>query len=96
MDAIGGQQFHLPALHPGEIWKQSGRWEVMGEELFRLVDRKGVDNALGMTHEEVFAMLASETCVPIASSRRSGTRSRPSSATSPGRSRASSGCASSR
>ncbi len=60
MDAIGGQQFHLPALHPGEIWKRSGRWEIMGEELFRLVDRKGVDNALGMTHEEVFAILASE------------------------------------
>lgn len=60
MDAVGGQQFHLPALHPGEIWKKSGRWELMGEELFRLVDRKGADNALGMTHEEIFAMLASE------------------------------------
>jgi prolyl-tRNA synthetase len=60
MDAIGGQQFHLPALHPAEIWKKSGRWESMGEEMFRLVDRKGADNALGMTHEEIFAMLASE------------------------------------
>lgn len=60
MDAIGGQQFHLPALHPAEIWKKSGRWELMGEEMFRLVDRKGADNALGMTHEEIFAMLASE------------------------------------
>ncbi len=60
MDAIGGQQFHLPALHPGEIWKRSGRWEIMGDELFRLVDRKGADNALGMTHEEVFALLATE------------------------------------
>jgi prolyl-tRNA synthetase len=60
MNAIGGQQFHLPALHPADIWKKSGRWESMGEEMFRLVDRKGADNALGMTHEEVFALLASE------------------------------------
>lgn len=60
MDSIGGQQFHLPAMHPAEIWKKSGRWEAMGEEMFRLVDRKGADNALGMTHEEVFALLASE------------------------------------
>jgi prolyl-tRNA synthetase len=60
MDAIGGQQFHLPALHPGELWKRSGRWDVMGDELFRLVDRKGADNVLGMTHEEVFASLAIE------------------------------------
>ena len=60
MDAIGGQQFHLPALHPAEIWKKSGRWEVMGEELFRFKDRKGADNVLGMTHEEVFASLAAE------------------------------------
>lgn len=60
MDAIGGQQFHLPALHPAEIWKKSGRWEEIGDEMFRLVDRKGADNALGFTHEEVFALLASE------------------------------------
>ncbi len=60
MDSIGGQRFHLPALHPAEIWKRSGRWEVMGDEMFRLVDRKGADNALGMTHEEVFALLATE------------------------------------
>lgn len=60
MDAIGGQQFHLPALHPADIWRKSGRWESVGEEMFRLVDRKGADNALGFTHEEVFALLASE------------------------------------
>jgi prolyl-tRNA synthetase len=60
MDAIGGQQFHLPALHPAEIWKRSGRWETIGDEMFRLVDRRGADNALGFTHEEVFALLASE------------------------------------
>lgn len=60
IDRIGGQQFHLPAMHPAELWKKSGRWEIMGDEMFRLVDRKGSDNALGMTHEEVFAQLASE------------------------------------
>ncbi len=60
MDGIGAQEFRLPALHPAELWKKSGRWEAMGEEMFRLVDRKGADTALGMTHEEVFATLATE------------------------------------
>ncbi len=60
IDGIGGQQFHLPAMHPAELWKKSGRWEIMGDEMFRLTDRKGSENALGMTHEEVFAQLASE------------------------------------
>lgn len=60
MDRIGGQQFHLPALHPAEVWQKSGRWELMGEEMFRLKDRKGADQVLGMTHEEVFALLATE------------------------------------
>jgi prolyl-tRNA synthetase len=58
MDAIGGQEFYLPALHPAEIWKESGRWEVMGENMFRLKDRKGADCCLGMTHEEVFTAIA--------------------------------------
>ena len=60
MDGIGGQQFHLPAIHPAELWKKSGRWDLMGDELFRLKDRKGADLALGFTHEEVFATLATE------------------------------------
>jgi prolyl-tRNA synthetase len=58
MNGIGGQEFFLPAIHPGEIWKESGRWEVMGENMFRLRDRKGADMALGMTHEEVFTTIA--------------------------------------
>ncbi len=58
MDAIGGQEFFLPALHPAEIWKESGRWEVMGDNMFRLKDRKGGDYALGMTHEEIFTAIA--------------------------------------
>jgi prolyl-tRNA synthetase len=58
MDAIGGQEFHLPALHPAEPWKESGRWTVMGENMFRLKDRKGGDYCLGMTHEEIFTAIA--------------------------------------
>ena len=58
MDAIGGQEFLLPAMHPASLWKQSGRWELMGEEMFRLQDRSGVDLALGMTHEEIFSNIA--------------------------------------
>ncbi len=58
MDAIGGQEFFLPAIHPSEVWKESGRWTVMGETMFRLKDRKGADMALGMTHEEVFTSIA--------------------------------------
>ncbi|HEY4584150.1 MAG TPA: proline--tRNA ligase [Acidimicrobiia bacterium] len=60
MNRIGGQEFLLPALHPAEIWKTSGRWTLMGDNLFRLRDRKQADHALGMTHEEVFASLATE------------------------------------
>ena len=58
MNAIGGQEFYLPALHPAEIWKESGRWGVMGDNMFRLKDRKGADYGLGMTHEEVFTAIA--------------------------------------
>ena len=58
MDAIGGQEFHLPAIHPAEIWKESGRWDVMGDNMFRLKDRKGADYCLGMTHEEIFTAIA--------------------------------------
>jgi prolyl-tRNA synthetase len=60
MNRIGAQEFVLPAMHPAEVWQRSGRWEVMGEEMFRLRDRRGADLALGMTHEEIFATLAGE------------------------------------
>ncbi|OPC80929.1 proline--tRNA ligase [Embleya scabrispora] len=60
MDRIGAQEMILPTMHPAEIWQKSGRWEVMGDEMFRLVDRKGTDLALGMTHEEIFTTLALE------------------------------------
>jgi prolyl-tRNA synthetase len=60
MNRIGGQEFLLPAMHPAEVWQRSGRWTLMGEEMFRLRDRKGADLALGMTHEEIFTLLALE------------------------------------
>jgi prolyl-tRNA synthetase len=58
MNRIGGQEFYLPALHPAEIWKESGRWEAIGGDMFRLKDRKDADMCLGMTHEEVFTAIA--------------------------------------
>lgn len=58
MNAIGGQEFYLPALHPAELWQESGRWQAIGDEMFRLKDRKRTDMCLGMTHEEVFTDIA--------------------------------------
>ena len=60
MNAIGAQEILMPVMHPAELWQKSGRWELMGEEMFRLKDRRGADLALGMTHEEVVATLATE------------------------------------
>jgi prolyl-tRNA synthetase len=57
MDTIG-QEFFLPALLPKEPWLESGRWSVMGENMFRLKDRKGADLCLGMTHEEIMTTIA--------------------------------------
>src|SRR4051794_24297745 len=58
MTSIAAQEFYLPALNPREIWEESGRWTVMGDNMFRLKDRKGADLCLAMTHEEVFTVLA--------------------------------------
>ncbi len=57
MDKIG-QEFYLPALNPREVWEASGRWTTMGENMFRLKDRKGADLCLGFTHEEVMTDIA--------------------------------------
>lgn len=58
MNRVGGQEFYLPALHPAELWQESGRWNAIGDDMFRLKDRKGGDMCLGMTHEEVFTSIA--------------------------------------
>jgi prolyl-tRNA synthetase len=57
MDKIG-QEFYLPTLHPRDLWEESGRWTVMGDNMFRLKDRKGADLCLGMTHEEIMTDIA--------------------------------------
>jgi prolyl-tRNA synthetase len=57
MDRIG-QEFLLPALNPKEIWEASGRWTGMGDNMFRLKDRKGAEFCLAMTHEEVVTDIA--------------------------------------
>jgi prolyl-tRNA synthetase len=57
MDKIG-QEYYLPALNPRELWESSGRWAVMGDNMFRLKDRKGADLCLAMTHEEVMTEIA--------------------------------------
>ncbi len=57
MDRIGGNEFLLPVLIPGDMWKQSNRWFSMGPELFRLKDRNLQDYVLAPTHEEVFTTL---------------------------------------
>jgi prolyl-tRNA synthetase len=57
MDKIG-QEFYLPGLLPRDLWEESGRWSVMGDNMFRLKDRKGADLCLGMTHEEIMTSIA--------------------------------------
>jgi prolyl-tRNA synthetase len=58
MDGIGAQEMYLPALNPAEVWQESGRWDVMGDNMFRLKDRFGRPMCLGMTHEEVMTFVA--------------------------------------
>lgn len=58
MDAIGAQEMYLPGLNPAEVWRESGRWDVMGDNMFRLKDRFGRDLCLAMTHEEVMTVIA--------------------------------------
>jgi prolyl-tRNA synthetase len=57
MDSIG-QEMHMPALNPKEVWEESGRWASMGDNMFRLKDRKGAELCLAMTHEEVMTSIA--------------------------------------
>ncbi|WNR42393.1 proline--tRNA ligase [Paenibacillus roseipurpureus] len=60
MDRAGAQEMLMPALHPAELWKASGRWDVYGPELMRLEDRHGREFALGATHEEVITTLVKD------------------------------------
>lgn len=58
MNAIGGQEVTMPVLNPAEVWQQTGRWDAIGVEMFRLKDRSGRDMCLAMTHEETMTWLA--------------------------------------
>lgn len=60
MDAAGAQELRVPITLPAEPWKQTGRWDAYGDELFRLKDRHGRDLLLGPTHEEVMAALVAD------------------------------------
>ena len=60
MDRIGGQEFLLPVVHPGEVWKKSGRWDEVEGILVKFKDRKGTDLLLAITHEEIFTLLSQE------------------------------------
>ncbi len=60
MSAIGAQEVHFPALLPREPYEATGRWNDYGPNLFRLVDRRGVDYLLGPTHEEMFTLLVKD------------------------------------
>ena len=60
MDSIGAQEVMLPAIHTASLWQKSGRWDAIGDDMFRFVDRKGADQVLAMTNEEVVATVALE------------------------------------
>lgn len=58
MNTAGAQEFLASAVLPAELWQESGRWDVYGDEMFRLKDRNNRDFCLGPTHEEVFTGIA--------------------------------------
>lgn len=60
LDARQGQEIRLPIVQPSEMWKQSGRWDEYGEEMFKLKDRHGREFCLGPTHEEIITTLVRE------------------------------------
>lgn len=57
MDAAGGQELAMPIMQPAEMWHETGRWDVYGDEMFRLKDRHNRDFCLGPTHEEMITSL---------------------------------------
>ena len=57
MDEAGGQELLMPIIQPAELWQETGRWDVYGDEMFRLQDRHGRNFCLGPTHEEMITTL---------------------------------------
>ncbi len=58
MNAAGALEILLPALHPADLWKETGRYDIMGEDMLHFKDRHGKENVLGPTHEEIITDLA--------------------------------------
>jgi prolyl-tRNA synthetase len=58
MNSVGALELLMPALHPAELWKETGRWEILGDDMIHFKDRHGKENVLGPTHEEVITDLA--------------------------------------
>ena len=58
MDKTGALELLMPAIHPAELWKETGRWDILGEDMIHFKDRHGKENVLGPTHEEVITDLA--------------------------------------
>ena len=84
MDAAGGQEVRLPALHPLELWEESGRAEAMGQTLFSLRDRRERRLVMAPTHEEVITLTVKANVHSYRDLPQSCTRFRPSSGTKPG------------
>ncbi len=53
IDGIGGQEMTMPVVHPADVWKETGRWFAVGDEMGRFLDKNGRDMVLAMTHEEI-------------------------------------------
>ena len=59
METVGGQEVLMPSLHPKENWTTTGRWDSM-DDLYKVTDSSGRENALGGTHEEIVVPLAKQ------------------------------------
>ncbi len=59
MNSAGGQEILMPSLHPKENWQTTGRWDIM-DDLYKVSDSSGRENALGPTHEEVVVPLVKQ------------------------------------
>ncbi len=58
MNETGAMEVLLPAIHPADLWQETGRYEIMGEDMLHFRDRHGKMNVLGPTHEEIITDLA--------------------------------------
>jgi prolyl-tRNA synthetase len=57
---VGCQRVEMPSMLTAALWQRSGRWDALGDEMFRLTDRHGAAHCMGPTHEEAFSLLAAQ------------------------------------